>query len=54
MVDLDELTDEEIEKEVRQQVKVAIKTIEIWYEELKKSNLPEDIQKALLLQSKIN
>lgn len=51
--DLDEEDMAELEKEIRAQAKIAVRTLEIFYEELQNSSLPEDI-KIALLASKAN
>ena len=46
----DELDNEELEemkKEIRQQVKLSIMTMEIFWEELQKSKLPEELKLKL-------
>lgn len=55
------MTDEEFEEEyedeieeLEAQLKLAVKALEILYEELEKSNLPEDVKKAILLAYKAN
>ena len=51
-LDLDELDEEEIadlEKGSRSACKLTIRTLEIFYEELKNSNLPEEIKTALVI-----
>ena len=51
-LDLDELDEEEIaelEKGIRSTCKLTIRTLEIFYEELKNSNLPEEIKTALVI-----
>lgn len=50
----DDIFEEEFEEEIRQQIKATIKTFEIFYEELQKSNLPDNIKKELLLNAKLN
>ena len=37
------------ESHIRQDAQMFVKTMEIYYDELEKSRLPEDIKKALLL-----
>ncbi len=47
----DELNNEELEEmknEIRQQVKFSIMTMEIFWEELQKSKLPEELKLKLL------
>ena len=39
---------EEIKDELRQQIKLTIMAMEIFWEELKKSNLPEELKIKLL------
>lgn len=46
--------EKEFEEEIRQEIKATIKTFEIFYEELQKSNLPDNIKKELLLNAKLN
>ena len=41
--------EKEMENEIRDTVKIWIKTLEILYEELQKSNLPDEIKKQILL-----
>lgn len=41
--------EKEMEKEIRDTVKIWVKTLEILYEELQKSNLPDEIKKQILL-----
>lgn len=41
--------EKEMEEEIRDTVKIWIKTLEILYEELQKSNLPDEIKKQILL-----
>ena len=51
-LDLDELDAEEIaelEKGIRSTCKLTVRTLEIFYEELKNSNLPEEIKTALVI-----
>lgn len=51
-LDLDELDEEEIaelEKGIRSTCKLTVRTLEIFYEELKNSNLPEEIKTALVI-----
>lgn len=50
----DDIFEKEFEEEIRQQIKATIKTFEIFYEELQKSNLPDNIKKELLLNAKLN
>lgn len=46
---IDEEDVEEIEDNIRTQVKVVIRTAEIFWEELQKSSLPENAKMQLLL-----
>ena len=39
--------EKEMEEEIRDTVKIWIKTLEILYEELQKSNLPDEIKKQI-------
>ena len=51
-VDLDELDAEEIEeleKGIRNTCKLTIRTLEIFYEELQNSKLPEEIKTAIVV-----
>ena len=54
MFDFDDLMDldaddmEDLEKGIRMTAKMTVRTLEIFYEELKASNLPEDVKMALL------
>ena len=41
----------EIEKEVRENYKLTIRALEIFYEELEKSNLPDNVKMAIMLSS---
>lgn len=41
---MDEDDEKEIEEQIRLQVKTTIKTLEIFWEELQKSSLPEEIK----------
>jgi hypothetical protein len=43
----------ELEDEIREACKMTIRTLEIFYEELEKSNLPDSIKMAILV-SKAN
>lgn len=43
----------ELEDEIRETCKITIRTLEIFYEELQKSNLPDEVKLALL-SSKAN
>ena len=55
-VDLDELNAEEIEeleKSIRNTCKLTIRTLEIFYEELQNSKLPEELKTAIVV-SKAN
>ena len=46
--DLDTEDMAELEEEIRATCKVTIRTLEIFYEELQKSNLPDEVKLALL------
>ena len=54
MFDFDDLMDlsaddmAELEEEIRAQSKIAVRTLEIFYEELQASNLPDNVKMALL------
>lgn len=41
--------EKEMENEIRDTVKIWVKTLEILYDELQKSNLPDEIKKQILL-----
>ena len=41
--------EKEMEEEIRDTVKIWVKTVEILYEELQKSSLPDEIKKQILL-----
>lgn len=41
--------EKEMENEIRDTVKIWIKTLEILYDKLQKSNLPDEIKKQILL-----
>lgn len=41
--------EKEMENEIRDTVKIWVKTLEIFYDELQKSNLPDEIKKQILL-----
>ena len=53
LMDLDEEDMADLEAGIRAQAKIAVRTLEIFYEELKASNLPEEV-KVTLLASKVN
>jgi hypothetical protein len=59
MFDFDDLMDldtddmAEIEEGIRETCKITIRTLEIFYEELQKSNLPDSVKTAILV-SKAN
>ena len=53
LMDLDEEDMVELEKGIRETCKVTIRTLEIFYEELEKSNLPDSVKTAILV-SKAN
>ena len=53
LMDLDEEDMAEIEDEIRATCKMTIRTLEIFYEELEKSNLPDSVKTAILV-SKAN
>lgn len=38
----------ELEEEIREACKITIRTLEIFYEELQKSSLPDEVKLALL------
>ena len=50
-LDADEMA--ELEAEIRAQAKIVVRTLEIFYEELQASNLPDDVKMSLLV-SKAN
>ena len=50
-LDADDMT--ELEEGIRATAKITVRTLEIFYEELKNSSLPEDV-KIALLASKAN
>ena len=39
---------EELEEEIRATAKITVRTLEIFYEELQASNLPDNVKMALL------
>lgn len=41
---------EELDEQIRTTTQVAIRTLEIFYEELSKSSLPDNIKTALMLR----
>lgn len=43
-----------MEDDIRENIQTMIRTMEIFYEELEKSNLPDDVKKALLLNAKFD
>ena len=47
--DLDTEDITELEDGIREACKITIRTLEIFYEELKKSSLPDEIKTALLV-----
>lgn len=51
--DLDTEDMAEFEEEIRATAKITVRTLEIFYEELQNSNLPDDV-KMSLLASKAN
>lgn len=51
--DLDTEDMEDLEEEIRATCKITIRTLEIFYEELEKSNLPDSVKTAILV-SKAN
>lgn len=53
LMDLDEEDIAELEKGIREACKMTIRTLEIFYEELQKSNLPDSVKTAILV-SKAN
>lgn len=48
-VDYEKEMEKEMENEIRYTVKIWVKTLEILYDELQKSNLPDEIKKQILL-----
>lgn len=54
MFDLDEEEMQEMEQQIKLSVKMMVKTLELLWEELKSSNLPDDLKKQILLQYKEN
>lgn len=53
LMDLDEVDMAELEEGIRATCKITVRTLEIFYEELQKSNLPDEV-KLTLLASKAN
>ena len=53
LMDLDEEDVTELEEGIRAACKMTIRTLEIFYEELQKSNLPDSVKTAVLV-SKAN
>lgn len=53
LMDLDEEDVAELEEGIRATCKMTIRTLEIFYEELEKSNLPDSVKTAILV-SKAN
>lgn len=53
LMDLDEEDVAELEEGIRTTCKMTIRTLEIFYEELQKSNLPDSVKTAILV-SKAN
>ena len=53
LMDLDEADMAELEEGIRATCKITVRTLEIFYEELQKSNLPDEV-KLTLLVSKAN
>lgn len=49
MFDLDYEDINELDEEIRATCKITIRTLEIFYEELQKSSLPDEIKTALLV-----
>jgi hypothetical protein len=49
MFDLDYEDIKELDEEIRATCKITIRTLEIFYEELQKSSLPDEIKTALLV-----
>lgn len=45
----DEEFDEEIMDQIKQTVRITIKTMEVYWEELQKSSLPDEIKKAVFI-----
>ena len=52
-MDLDEDDMAELEEGIRATAKITVRTLEIFYEELQASNLPDNVKMALLA-SKVN
>jgi hypothetical protein len=48
LMDLDEEDMAELEEGIRATCKMTIRTLEIFYEELEKSNLPDEVKLALI------
>ena len=48
MFDFDMEDMKEVEAEIRATCKITIRTLEIFYEELQNSNLPDEVKMALL------
>lgn len=48
MFDFDTNDIAEMEEEIRATAKIAVRTLEIFYEELQKSNLPENVKMAIM------
>ena len=49
MFDFDAEDMQELDEEIRSACKITIRTLEIFYEELQNSNLPDEIKMALLV-----
>ena len=49
LMDLDEEDMAELEEGIRATCKMTIRTLEIFYEELQKSNLPDSVKTAILV-----
>lgn len=53
LMDLDENDMAKLDEEIREACKITIRTLEIFYEELEKSKLPDSVKTAILV-SKAN
>ena len=54
LIDLDAEDMAELEDEIRETCKITIRTLEIFYEELEKSNLPDSVKTAILVSQANN
>jgi hypothetical protein len=54
LMDLDEEDMAELEEGIRATCKMTIRTLEIFYEELQKSNLPDSVKTAILVNKANN